>query len=128
MFLAKPRMAMFIFGLLLPVCALAQPCPRFPAGSTLTAPPDLFSAGGVLTVNFTYLTRVDQYGNTLFCFVTDDGTQSPTLHVHPGDLLTINFKNGLTASSAGAHTMPMMTVSGSASDSCANSRGVARNS
>jgi FtsP/CotA-like multicopper oxidase with cupredoxin domain len=122
MFLAKPRMAMFTLGLLLPICALAapmQPCPRFRAGSTLAAPPDLFSAGGVLSVNFTYLTRVDQFGNTLFCFVTDDGTQSPTLHVRPGDLLTINFKNGLTASSAsGAHTMPAMTVSGSASDSC----------
>jgi FtsP/CotA-like multicopper oxidase with cupredoxin domain len=123
MFLARLRLAMFALGLLLPVCALAQPlqpCPRFPAGSTLAAPPDLFSDGGVLSVNLTYRTRVDQNGNTLFCFVTDDGAQSPTLHVRPGDLLVINFKNGLTASSAphGAHAMPAMTVSGSPSDSC----------
>lgn len=120
---AKPRMAMFALGLLLPVCALANsmsPCPRFPAGSTLAAPPDLFSENGVLRVNFTYLTRVDQNGNTLFCFVTDDGSQSPTLHVRPGDLLSINFKNGLKASSSphGSHSMPAMPVSGSPSDAC----------
>jgi len=127
MFLVKPRLAMFALfalfatGLLLPVCALAQqPCPRFPAGSTLAAPPDLFSDDGVLTVNFTYETRVDQNGNTLFCFVTDNGTQNPTLHVRPGDLLVINFKNGLSASAAphGKHAMPDMAVSGSPSDVC----------
>jgi FtsP/CotA-like multicopper oxidase with cupredoxin domain len=119
---AKPRLAMFALGILLPVCALAQPvqpCPRFPAGSALVAPPDLFSENGVLSVNFTYLTRTDQNNNTLFCFVTDDGTQSPTLHVHPGDLLIINFKNGLTASASPhmSHAMAM-TVSGSPADSC----------
>jgi FtsP/CotA-like multicopper oxidase with cupredoxin domain len=127
MFLAKPRLAMLalfgfvVWGLLVPVCALAQqPCPRFPAGSTLAAPPDLFSDDGVLRVNFTYETRVDQNGNTLFCFVTDDGTQDPTLHVRPGDLLVINFKNGLSASAAphGKHAMPDMVVSGSPSDVC----------
>ncbi|HEY6321552.1 MAG TPA: multicopper oxidase domain-containing protein, partial [Thermoanaerobaculia bacterium] len=128
MFVVKPRLAMFALfglfawgGLLLPVCALAQqPCPRFPAGSTLAAPPDLFSDDGVLTVNFTYETRVDQNGNTLFCFVTDNGTQNPTLHVNPGDLLVINFKNGLSASAAphGRHAMPDMAVSGSPSDTC----------
>ena len=119
----KPRLAMFALGLLLPLCALASPmnpCPRFPAGSTLAAPPDLFSADGVLKVNFTYLTRVDQNGNTLFCFVTDDGSQSPTLHVRPGDRLSINFKNGLKASSSphASHSMPAMTVAGSPSDAC----------
>jgi FtsP/CotA-like multicopper oxidase with cupredoxin domain len=119
---AKPRLAMFALGILLPVCALAepiQPCPRFAAGSALVAPPDLFSEDGVLSVSFTYLTRTDQNGAKLFCFVTDDGTQSPTLHVRPGDLLVINFKNGLTASASphGSHEMAM-AVSGSPSDSC----------
>jgi FtsP/CotA-like multicopper oxidase with cupredoxin domain len=114
-------LALFALSLLVPVCALAQqPCPRFPAGSTLAAPPDLFSDDGVLTVNFTYETRVDQNGNTLFCFVTDNGTQNPTLHVRPGDLLVINFKNGLSASAAphGSRMMSMMAVSGSPSDTC----------
>lgn len=127
MLTVKPRLAMsalfgwIAWGLLLPAGALAQqPCPRFPAGSTLTAPPDLFSHDGVLTVNFTYETRVDQNGSNLFCFVTDNGTQDPTLHVRPGDLLVINFKNGLSASAAPhlKHAMPDMVVSGSPSDTC----------
>jgi FtsP/CotA-like multicopper oxidase with cupredoxin domain len=123
MFLARLRLATLALGLALPVCAVAQPmqpCPRFPAGSALVPPPDLFSDDGVLRVNFTYLTRVDQNGNTLFCFVTSDGSQSPTLHVRPGDQLVINFKNGLTAGSThhGPHAMPAMTMSGPPSDTC----------
>jgi FtsP/CotA-like multicopper oxidase with cupredoxin domain len=121
MFAAKPRLAMsawFAVCLLLPVCALAQqPCPRFPAGSTVAPPPDLYSQNGVLEVSFTYLTRVDQNGNTLFCFVTDAGTQDPTLHVHPGDLLIIDFKNGLT-SAAAPHRGHVMTMTFSGSDVC----------
>lgn len=118
---SKVRVVVFALGLLLPAVALAQPmqpCPRFPVGSNLMEPPDLFSHDGVLNVDLTYLTRVDQNGNTLYCFVTDNGTQSPTLHVHPGDLLAINFKNGLSASPGHAHSMPSMTMSGPPSDAC----------
>jgi FtsP/CotA-like multicopper oxidase with cupredoxin domain len=120
---ARPWLAMFTLAILVPLCALAQspqPCPRFAAGSTLTAPPDLFSEDGVLSVSFTYLTRVDQYGHTLYCFQTADGTQDPTLHVRPGDLLVINFKNGLTAAASphGSHAMPAMTMSGAPGDAC----------
>jgi len=105
--------------LLLPAAALAQqPCPRFPAGSTVAPPPDLYSEDGVLEVNFTYLTRVDQNGATLYCFVTDAGTQDPTLHVHPGDLLIINFKNGLAAGAAAPHRGHVMTMTFSGSDVC----------
>ena len=80
------------------VCGFAQSssaCPRFPAGSTITQPQDLFSENGVLQVNFTYQTTVDQNGNTLFCFMTDSGAESPTLHVHPGDRLLITLKNNV---------------------------------
>ena len=97
-----------------------QPCPRYAAGSAIVEPEDLFSSQGVLQVNFTYMMRIDAYGNTLYCFVNSDGAQSPTLHVHPGDRLIINFKNGLpvSLSSSSAHAMPGMIVSSSASDSC----------
>ena len=64
-------------------------CPRYAAGAAMVAPPDLFSKSGILQLNLTYKTRVDAYGNTLYCFTTDDGLQSPTLHVHPGDELVI---------------------------------------
>jgi hypothetical protein len=81
-------------------CAFADgssTCPRFPVGSSIAQPQDLFSEHGVLRVNFTYETRVDQDGNTLFCFMTRSGSESPTLHVHPGDRLLINLKNNVPA-------------------------------
>jgi FtsP/CotA-like multicopper oxidase with cupredoxin domain len=95
------------------VCALGEnaPCPRYKAGSTVIEPTNLFSAGGKLQVNFTYQTRLDQFGNTLYCFTTEGGVESPTLHVHPGDQLIIHLKNELPKSSSAA-AMPGMTVTG----------------
>lgn len=43
-------------------------CPRYPAGSSLVEPKDLFRSHGILQVSFTYETRVDEYGNVLYCF------------------------------------------------------------
>ncbi|HXM45918.1 MAG TPA: multicopper oxidase domain-containing protein [Bryobacteraceae bacterium] len=92
------------------------PCPRFPVGSAISAPRDLFSRHGVLQVNFSYQTATDRNGNTLYCFVTESGAESPTLHVRPGDRLAITLTNNIPASNA--MTMPGMTVSGTASDTC----------
>lgn len=106
------------------VCGFAQSsgrCPRFPAGSTITPPEDLFSRNGLLRVELTYETSTDENGNTLFCFVNSDGAQSPTLHVHPGDRLSIALTNNVPATSASPmamRTMPGMTVSGGPSDTC----------
>ena len=103
------------------------PCPRYAAGSTLVEPKDLFSSHGVLRVQLTYETRVDSVGNTLFCYTTPDGAQSPTLHVHPGDELVISLKNDLPpsapmvmASMPGmAHPLvPDLAISGSAPPDC----------
>jgi FtsP/CotA-like multicopper oxidase with cupredoxin domain len=70
-------------------------CPRFAAGSTVRNPPALYSRDGTLIVNFSYNSQEDAQGRTLYCFTTPDGTESPTLHVHPGDHLVINVKNNL---------------------------------
>jgi FtsP/CotA-like multicopper oxidase with cupredoxin domain len=94
------------------------PCPRFPVGSTIVEPKNLFSSDGKLEVTFSYRTRVDAAGNTLYCFVTDDGAQSPTLHVRPGEELIIHLKNELPPSSAPA-MMPQMMVTGKKSEDCA---------
>jgi FtsP/CotA-like multicopper oxidase with cupredoxin domain len=75
----------------------AGPCARFAAGSVVSNPTDLFSKHGVLTVNLSYNTQVDADGRTLYCFTTPDGTESPTLHVHPGDQLVVNVTNNLPA-------------------------------
>jgi FtsP/CotA-like multicopper oxidase with cupredoxin domain len=102
-----------------PLCAFcaggsANPCPRYAAGSQLVEAPDLFSSHGILKVNFTYKTRVDADGNTLYCFTTDDGLQSPTLHVHPGDELIISLKNDLPSSMTPSFkkSMPGMNMQG----------------
>ena len=87
--------------------ALAQPqinpvpnaCTRFQPGDIVGNPPALFSANGVLAVNFSYQTTTDAAGRQLYCFMTPAGLENPTLHVRPGDHLTINVTNNVPASS-----------------------------
>src|SRR5260370_38559556 len=93
-------LGLVIFGLT-GMRALAQtsspppPCPRFPAGSVINEAPGLFSSFGVLSVNLTYTTTVDASGNTLFCFMRGNGTQSASLHGHPGDTIIFTWQNAL---------------------------------
>jgi FtsP/CotA-like multicopper oxidase with cupredoxin domain len=85
-----------IAGAILPRAAAAKdsdPCPRPDAGSIVSQPVDLYSRNGVLNVSFDYYTTVSDAGITLFCFVTPDGVQSPTLHVRPGDRLELTVTN-----------------------------------
>jgi FtsP/CotA-like multicopper oxidase with cupredoxin domain len=112
--------AVFVFA---HICAFAQgssTCPRFPVGSSIVQPQDLFSEHGVLRLNLTYETTVDKDGNTLFCFMTRSGSESPTLHVHPGDRLLINLKNNAPATevSTDMAAMPGMTFSARPSSNC----------
>ena len=92
---------------LAPLCLLALPtfalasgapgaCARPPAGSVATAPADIFSTKGVLKLALNYETSTDDDGRTLYCFVTPDGLESPTLHVHPGDTMKIALTNQQT--------------------------------
>jgi len=76
-------------------------CPRPAAGIELPAPPDLYSQNGVLNVSMGYHTSVDDAGRTLFCFVTSDGLESPTLHVNPGDTINITLTNMMTEEPGG---------------------------
>jgi FtsP/CotA-like multicopper oxidase with cupredoxin domain len=90
-------------------------------GSILTTPKDLYSTRGLLEVTLTYNTRVDSSGNSLYCFTTPKGDQSPTLHVYPGDKLIVHLKNALPAGATTTMaTMPEMSLTPSA-DSCGTS-------
>jgi FtsP/CotA-like multicopper oxidase with cupredoxin domain len=84
--------------------AAASACPRPAAGSTVQPPPDLFSQNGTLNVTFDYFTTVDADGRTLFCFMTPNGGESPTLHVNPGDTLNVSVTNKVPAPPAGSPT------------------------
>lgn len=81
-----------------PVPPVPNPCPRFKAGSVVTAPPALFSQHGVLNVRLSYQQTTDAAGRTLFCFMTPDGLEEPTLHINPGDTLNITVTNNTPAS------------------------------
>jgi FtsP/CotA-like multicopper oxidase with cupredoxin domain len=92
--------ALTAIGLLLPNLALAADggvCPRPDPGTEVLPPPDIYSSGGVLNLALNYQTSVDSAGRTLFCFTTADGAESPTLHVEPGDTVTISLTNKLNA-------------------------------
>jgi FtsP/CotA-like multicopper oxidase with cupredoxin domain len=80
-----------------PIPPVANPCPREAAGSVVQNPPDLFSKNGVLSVDFSYQTIPDSEGRNLFCFMTPDGLENPTLHVNPGDRLVVNVTNNTPA-------------------------------
>ncbi|HEV7673872.1 MAG TPA: multicopper oxidase domain-containing protein [Candidatus Angelobacter sp.] len=96
------------------VAPVANPCPRLAPGSVLHNPPSLFSQKGVLVVSFSYQTTTDADGRTLFCFMTPDGKQNPTLHVRPGDHLIVNVTNNVPASGG-------MSMAMSAADQCGDS-------
>jgi FtsP/CotA-like multicopper oxidase with cupredoxin domain len=81
-----------------PVAPVSNPCPRFKAGSIVHQPPALFSSNGVLNVQFSYQTTTDFAGRQLFCYMTPDGLEDPTLHVKPGDTLNITVTNNTPAS------------------------------
>jgi FtsP/CotA-like multicopper oxidase with cupredoxin domain len=74
---------------------LPDPCPRPLAGSDLPEPPELRSQDGVLKLelNFRSFTAAD--GSAHYCYVMANGTQSPTLRLHPGDQLILKLKNEL---------------------------------
>ena len=87
-----------ILALAIPSSAAAQSasaCSRYQPGSVITPPKDLYSQNGVLKAHLTYRTANDATGNQLFCFVADDGSQSPTLHVNPGDRILLTIDNAV---------------------------------
>jgi FtsP/CotA-like multicopper oxidase with cupredoxin domain len=89
-------------------------CPRLNPGAIVTNPPELRSVHGVLAVDLSYNTDTDADGRTLFCFSTPDGTESPTLRLHPGDHMIVRVKNNLPAAAPAS----VMQMSSSATPVC----------
>lgn len=83
-------------------------CPRPAAQSQVQPPPDIYSVNGKIEISMNYYTSVDDLGRTLFCFVTSDGLESPTLHVNPGDRIIINLTN-MVPEAPGAPTEKMFS-------------------
>ncbi|HEV2703620.1 MAG TPA: multicopper oxidase domain-containing protein [Steroidobacteraceae bacterium] len=81
-------------------------CPRPSAGSAVPEPHDLRSSGGVLRVDLTIRSYPTAAGAMRYCYLLSDGSQSPTLRLHPGDLLELHLLNALTEPPASVGAMP----------------------
>jgi FtsP/CotA-like multicopper oxidase with cupredoxin domain len=71
-------------------------CNRPEPGSAVPEPQDLHSQDGVLQVDLTFRNQKQPDGSIRYCYLTPDGTPSPTLRLKPGDLLILRVKNDLT--------------------------------
>jgi FtsP/CotA-like multicopper oxidase with cupredoxin domain len=72
-------------------------CPRPVPGSVVTEPEDLRSRNGVLKLALTAHNAKQSDGSTRYCYIDENGRESPTLRVNPGDLVVLTLKNDLTA-------------------------------
>ena len=72
-----------------------DPCVR-PADRTVADPPDLRSRDGLLNVDLAIHNHREADGSIRYCYTLADGTQAPTLRLHPGDQLVLHLTNALT--------------------------------
>jgi FtsP/CotA-like multicopper oxidase with cupredoxin domain len=86
----------FLTGHVQAANARADTCERPAIGSEIVEPVDLRSHDGILKVNLIVRNSMAPNGSVRYCYLLDDGSQSPTLRVSPGDVLEIHLKNALT--------------------------------
>ncbi len=70
-----------------------SPCNRFATGSYVQEPKQFSSALGLLDIRLLYKSGTNIDGSVYFCYLTQDGVQSPTLVVWPGDHLRLTLTN-----------------------------------
>src|SRR5580692_10467451 len=80
----------------------AESCPRPAPGSTVPEPADLRSRNGILKLDLAIHNHRESDGSVRYCYVLGDGRQSPTLRLHPGDLLILKLRNELSAEATGS--------------------------
>ena len=78
------------------VATAAEACPRPAPGQPVPEPEDLRSQNGILKVDLTIRDQKESDGSIRYCYLLPDGTQSPTLRLHPGDWLILELTNRLT--------------------------------
>lgn len=99
-----PFFTRFSVLLLIAKCsALSSPCSRFQTGDFVTEPVQYSSILGLLEIRLEYKAGRGPDGSMQFCYLTQDGKQSPTLLVWPGDRLRLTLTNFVDAS---AYTGP----------------------
>ena len=71
-------------------------CPRPAPGSVVEQPRDLRSHDGVLKLDLSVHDFKEKDGSVRYCYLMPDGTQSPTLRLHAGDMLILHLTDRLT--------------------------------
>jgi len=90
----------------------AEACPRPSPGTAVPEPAEIHSQNGLLKVTFAFRRSVQPDGSVRYCYIAEDGSESPTLRVQPGDEVIFTLKNEIPADSAPAqerahlHAMP----------------------
>src|SRR5271156_6069114 len=79
--------------------AYVESCARPPEGSNISEPEDLHSENGSLRVDLAFRSFREPSGKMRYCYVAQDGSQSPTLRLHPGDTLILRLQNEANVSS-----------------------------
>jgi FtsP/CotA-like multicopper oxidase with cupredoxin domain len=111
-----------------PVAPVPNPCPRFTAGNVIQNPDALYSQNGVLNVQFSYESITDSFGRQLYCFMTPDGLENPTLHVNPGDTLNITVTNNTPFNDAAMTETDEHFNPPNCGDTTSENQGVTKNS
>jgi FtsP/CotA-like multicopper oxidase with cupredoxin domain len=100
--------------------AKPETCSRPAIGSTVAEPADFHSQAGVLQVALALRNAPAANGQMRYCYVAADGSLSPTLRLHPGDLLILHLKNDLTepAATPAHHHAAAAATTNSTTDPC----------
>jgi FtsP/CotA-like multicopper oxidase with cupredoxin domain len=81
-------------------------CPRPLSGSVVGEPEDLRSQNGVLKASLTFRRDSNSGGPVRYCYIDENGNESPNLRVKPGDLVVLRLKNDLTDTGSAAAPSP----------------------
>lgn len=73
-----------------------EACARPEIGSVVNEPDDVRSKNGLLEITLVAHNSVEPDGTTRYCFLDEQGRESPNLRVNPGDEVLIHLKNAMT--------------------------------
>jgi FtsP/CotA-like multicopper oxidase with cupredoxin domain len=96
----------------------ADPCPRPAAASAVPESRDLRSVHGRLEVDLILVNTKEADGSTRYCYLLADGSESPTLRLHPGDWLVLKLSNRLTDLEGANSPTPATSLHGRPTDPC----------
>ena len=109
------RVSAFLTAMLLAVVIRAsgqnaptEPCRRPTVGAIVPEPEDLHSENGMLRVELTYRSSLEANGSRRYCYLARDGSEAPTLHLKPGDLLVLSLKNDVHLAAGAKEQKPSM--------------------